>query len=321
MNDIWLAHHGILGQKWGVRRFQNKDGSYTSAGKKRYSRDSKAEEIEEDTQPKKSHKDLAKKIAIGTAIVAGVALASYGTYKLYKNGKLDPIIDKFRKTGENEISKVSGLGISSNSLSGIDLTNYSPKVQKAYNEALDLVKNMNPTGSQQNCGACAIMLDANERFNRKDQVADVPVTDIRDFSKFYEGFDFKKRTKLANPYIPELNEWMFDTTEESYSSLVQILTKLGDGASGVCFGRNNNVDMSTYSGNNVPGHFLRWKVIEDKVLFMDGQNGIVGLSDSNAYNDMFSNFLPGGIGYSQLNDLNLIQSALNSIKHKGVIEL
>lgn len=31
-----LYHHGIKGQKWGVRRFQNKDGSLTSAGKKRY---------------------------------------------------------------------------------------------------------------------------------------------------------------------------------------------------------------------------------------------------------------------------------------------
>ena len=30
-----LYHHGILGQKWGIRRFQNKDGSLTSAGKKR----------------------------------------------------------------------------------------------------------------------------------------------------------------------------------------------------------------------------------------------------------------------------------------------
>jgi len=35
--NSYLYHHGILGQKWGVRRFQNKDGSYTSAGKKRYS--------------------------------------------------------------------------------------------------------------------------------------------------------------------------------------------------------------------------------------------------------------------------------------------
>lgn len=31
-----LAHHGILGQKWGVRRFQNADGSLTPEGMRRY---------------------------------------------------------------------------------------------------------------------------------------------------------------------------------------------------------------------------------------------------------------------------------------------
>lgn len=33
----YIVHSGILGMKWGVRRFQNKDGSLTPAGKKRYS--------------------------------------------------------------------------------------------------------------------------------------------------------------------------------------------------------------------------------------------------------------------------------------------
>lgn len=31
----YLSHHGVLGQKWGVRRFQNADGSLTAAGKRR----------------------------------------------------------------------------------------------------------------------------------------------------------------------------------------------------------------------------------------------------------------------------------------------
>jgi hypothetical protein len=31
-----LIHYGILGQKWGIRRYQNEDGTLTDAGKKRY---------------------------------------------------------------------------------------------------------------------------------------------------------------------------------------------------------------------------------------------------------------------------------------------
>ena len=47
-----LSHHGIKGMRWGVRRFQNKDGSLTPAGKKRYgSADVKAGSSPERSKP------------------------------------------------------------------------------------------------------------------------------------------------------------------------------------------------------------------------------------------------------------------------------
>ena len=39
-----LYHHGILGQKWGIRRYQNYDGTYTQAGLKRYNKSKEAYE-------------------------------------------------------------------------------------------------------------------------------------------------------------------------------------------------------------------------------------------------------------------------------------
>lgn len=38
MNSEILSHHGILGQKWGIRRYQNPDGTLTEEGKRRLDR-------------------------------------------------------------------------------------------------------------------------------------------------------------------------------------------------------------------------------------------------------------------------------------------
>lgn len=40
VDDDYLAHHGIMGMKWGVRRYQNDDGSLTAEGRTRYGIDS-----------------------------------------------------------------------------------------------------------------------------------------------------------------------------------------------------------------------------------------------------------------------------------------
>lgn len=70
-----LAHYGVKGMKWGVRRYQNPDGSLTTDGKKRTS----------NTKSDKDHKEIAKKAAIGAAAVAGVAIMGVAVNRVVKN--------------------------------------------------------------------------------------------------------------------------------------------------------------------------------------------------------------------------------------------
>ncbi len=57
-----LEHHGILGQKWGIRRFQNSDGSLTPEGRTRYKRS----ELRADSKQLKSSYKKARYAAAST---------------------------------------------------------------------------------------------------------------------------------------------------------------------------------------------------------------------------------------------------------------
>ena len=76
-----LYHFGVKGMKWGVRRYQNKDGTLTAKGKKRYSEEYKKEMI-------KYQKD-------SLANASRLNMAAYNkTADEYNNGK----IEAFNKT-------------------------------------------------------------------------------------------------------------------------------------------------------------------------------------------------------------------------------
>ena len=120
-----LSHHGIKGMKWGVRRFQNKDGSLTSAGKKRnktegWSDDAKtAHDIKSKSVKQMSNAELKKLnertrleqeysrlnpsavkkgwgYVAGAAGVMGTAIAIYNNSNtVVKAGK--SVISKFKK--------------------------------------------------------------------------------------------------------------------------------------------------------------------------------------------------------------------------------
>lgn len=82
-DGTFLYHYGIPGQKWGVRRFQNFDGTYTEEGKKRkrqitfISGSSKTQDTSSEyyrkTLPKEIQKEIDKCIKRGDKILVGDA--------------------------------------------------------------------------------------------------------------------------------------------------------------------------------------------------------------------------------------------------------
>ena len=110
MNNNELKHFGIIGMKWGIRRYQNYDGSYTKAGMKRYNA---AKEKYEEKKDSYKEAKAAKKQGLANTYDVKKAKAELKGAKLelkkhYKHLKLDKLGD------EGKLEYASGKRIRSN---------------------------------------------------------------------------------------------------------------------------------------------------------------------------------------------------------------
>lgn len=85
---MYLEHHGIKGQRWGIRRFRNEDGSLTSAGKKRYENGGIVGKIKAIGQRRRERKEVARRLN-NESINAGIK------WETTKEGK--ELLKEFRK--------------------------------------------------------------------------------------------------------------------------------------------------------------------------------------------------------------------------------
>jgi hypothetical protein len=105
--DEFLAHHGVKGQKWGIRRYQNSDGSLTEEGKVRYGVDKHGNMSKEGAKlyRKDTGKDFTDKnrstkktVKIAAAISAASVAGAYAVGKVLKSVKNNKVRAVGRKT-------------------------------------------------------------------------------------------------------------------------------------------------------------------------------------------------------------------------------
>lgn len=96
-----LYHHGIKGQRWGIRRFQNPDGTLTAAGRKRYldvdgSFTKKGEKF---ARKSEAHRELLDTAAKSNPI-SEMEKLGFDNDGMMKNGDVSFYKDKRLKTGD-----------------------------------------------------------------------------------------------------------------------------------------------------------------------------------------------------------------------------
>lgn len=280
----YLYHYGVKGMKWGVRRYQNKDGTLTALGRQRIT-DNGSYQLSKYTSPtREAVKQIPKSFASYTVQVipgANIVWALHYSYQMFKynlDGK-----DYTKKEGSYE--KLSEL-----------------KKKTSPTDISDDLKNANPRlgnqkGKVNNCTFCTVAMEMRQRgydVQARSKAQGAVTEEL--YSTMFKNFkmEYPKTERLAK-------ESRKDYVNRSYDNLCNQLEKYGNGARGY-------VGIKWEKSNS--GHAMYWKVENNRVNFYDGQSG-----KSNP-EKIFALADPAGHSYARLDNLKVTESVTEAVVSK-----
>ena len=155
MYDDYVAHHGILGMKWGVRRYQNKDGSLTPKGKARYKLGKNGELVKLTHKEKKARKRQIETLKKARVAAKQKQLEADQIRKIVSSGSAADVYNNRRRMSPEQIKEAydrlnndlalaklvqSERDLQPKKTSGVDkVINTVNKTTKAINTGVDLI--------------------------------------------------------------------------------------------------------------------------------------------------------------------------------------